>query len=101
MHGICEDSRIKVLEEELIFFEMKSILNLLIVKDILPPFLPIKNIRTFTDICKYFIFPFMLTLPENKTLDGGDSTPVNNGSSTVNSPIYADSAALTPGNPSN
>jgi len=61
MHGICEDPKINVNDEELIFFEMKSILNLIIVKDVLPPFLPIKNIRSFTDICKYFIFPFILT----------------------------------------
>eukprot|EP00347_Sterkiella_histriomuscorum_P005987 403354508 len=66
MHGICEDPKIQVMDEELIFFEMRSILNLIIVKDVLPPFLPIKNIRTFTDICKYFIFPFLLTTSENK-----------------------------------
>ena len=75
------------MDEELIFFEMRSILNLIIVKDVLPPFLPIKNIRTFTDICKYFIFPFILTTPENKADE--NSTPGND--SKPNSPFNLDS----------
>ena len=66
MYGLCEDSKVTLHEEELAFFEMKSILNLIIVRDVLPPYLPIKNIRTFQDICKYFLFPFMLTTSENK-----------------------------------
>jgi hypothetical protein len=48
-------------EEELSFFEINSIFKLLIVKDVLAPILPIKNIRSFSDICRFFIFPFMLT----------------------------------------
>ena len=69
IYGICEDSRIQVHEEELNFFEMKCILKLLIIKDILPPFIPIKNIRNFNDICRYFIFPFMLMTSEQKDND--------------------------------
>lgn len=59
--GICEDPKIIVHGEGLNFFELKSLLNLIIVKDVLPPSLPIKNIRSFSDICKYLIFPFVLT----------------------------------------
>ena len=61
MFGLCEDPKIHVHEEELSFFEIKSIFKLLIVKDVLPPTVPIKNVRTFQDVCKYFVFPFMLT----------------------------------------
>jgi hypothetical protein len=65
--GLCEDPRIQVHEEELSFFEINSIFNLLMVRDVLPSNLPVKNVRTFADICKFFVFPFMLTtiVPEN------------------------------------
>jgi hypothetical protein len=85
MRGICEDSKIKVVDEEVVFFEMKSILNLIIVKDIAPPTLPIQNVRTFPDICKYFIFPFILTIPETKAGGAGAGDSLNTGS-IVNSP---------------
>jgi hypothetical protein len=65
--GICEDPKIQVFEETLHFFELKSILKLLIVKDVLPPNTPIRNIRTFENLCKYFIFPFLLITNEAKT----------------------------------
>jgi hypothetical protein len=58
---LCEDPKVQVHEEELSFFEINSIFKLLIVKDVLAPILPIKNIRSFADICRFFIFPFMLT----------------------------------------
>jgi hypothetical protein len=48
-----------VQEEELSFFEIKSIFKLLIFKDVLPPHLPLRNVRTFSDLCRYLIFPFM------------------------------------------
>jgi len=54
-----------VQEEELDFIEMKNLLNIIIVKDLIPPFIPIKHIRTFSDMCKYFIFPFMATTSDN------------------------------------
>ena len=61
LFGVCEDSKLTVHEEELVYYELKSILKILIVKDILPAFLPLKNIRTFPDLCRYLVFPFMLT----------------------------------------
>ena len=50
-----------MVEEELHYLEIKIIFKLLIVKDVLPPTQPIRNVRTFQDLCRYFIFPFMLT----------------------------------------
>lgn len=66
-YGVCEDPKIQIIEEPLAFYELKSILKLLIVKDVLPPFLPIRNIRTFENLCKYFLFPFLLITSEQKT----------------------------------
>jgi hypothetical protein len=40
--GVCEDPRIQIYEEPLHFYELKSILKLLIVRDVLPPFFPIR-----------------------------------------------------------
>jgi len=57
--GLCEDSRIQVNDEDLQFFELKSILKLLIVKDVTNPLFPIKCVRLFDMLCKFFIFPFI------------------------------------------
>ena len=65
--GICDNPSISVQDETLFFFELKSILKLLIVKDVLPPKVPIRNIRNFENLCKYFIFPFLLITAEAKT----------------------------------
>lgn len=52
MSGLCEDSRIQVQEEELNFVEMKNLLNIIIVKDLVSPFIPIKHVRSFADMCR-------------------------------------------------
>ena len=57
--GVCEDESVIVQEEILHFYELKSILKLLIVKDLLPAFYPIRTIRSFDLLCQFFIFPFM------------------------------------------
>jgi hypothetical protein len=73
-------------EESLIYYEMKSIFKLLLVKDVLPSFLPIRNIRTFKELCRYFIFPFMLLASEKSNEDGSNSNQVS-----PSSPIQMDS----------
>jgi hypothetical protein len=46
----------------------------LISKDVLPAHIPIKNVRTFYDICKFFLFPFTqstLADPANQDSSAG------------------------------
>lgn len=89
--GECEDPKVQIYEEPLKFLELKSILKLLIVKDVLPPFVPIRNIRTFENLCKYFLFPFLLITNEQKTPshqeEGGSQS---NFTPTPGSPQYQD-----------
>ena len=40
-------------------YELESLLKILNVKDVLPPYITISHIRTFSEMCKYLIFPFM------------------------------------------
>ena len=76
--GVCEDPKVQVFEEPLQIYELRGILKLLIVKDVLPPILPIRNIRTFENMCKYFLFPFLLITNEQKTPASKDDTSINN-----------------------
>jgi hypothetical protein len=81
--GICEDPKIQVHEEEMSNFEINSILKLVVVKDVLPSTLPIKNVRSFAEICRHFIFPFISTSSSNasETVDDRSSGPMRGPSS--------------------
>jgi hypothetical protein len=48
-----------VREEVLRLYELKSVQKLIVVKDVLPHAQPIKSIRNFINVCKYFLFPFV------------------------------------------
>jgi hypothetical protein len=85
--GICEDDRTDVREEELHYFELKSILKLLVVKDVLSHDLPVKNVRTFTTFCKNFIFPFIqVTSGDYRDEDGNGEEDFNGGQMIQSSP---------------
>jgi hypothetical protein len=45
--GISEDPRLEIREERLYYYELKSILKLIVVKDVLPHDCPVKTIRNF------------------------------------------------------
>jgi hypothetical protein len=59
MFCVCEDSRVQVTGEELGYFELQSLFKVQIKRDVLPPSIPMKNVRTFVDMCRFFFFPFM------------------------------------------
>jgi hypothetical protein len=58
---------------------MESILKILNVKDVLPPYITISHIRTLEELCKYLIFPFMqLYLPSSQQDSASESEQTEN-----------------------
>ena len=51
--------------------ELKCIFKLLLIKDVLPFTKPVRHLRTFEDLCRYFLFPFLLITGEqpNKNIE--------------------------------
>ena len=39
--------------------ELESILKILVIKDVLPSYVTLSHIRSFKDLCKYLLFPFL------------------------------------------
>jgi len=54
------------------FLELQTLFKVQIKRDVLPPSVPLKNIRTFIDMCRFFFFPFMGV---QSTLSEGGSSP--------------------------
>ena len=41
------------------FYEVKTIMKTINIKEVLPSYRSISHIRSFEQLCKYLIFPFM------------------------------------------
>jgi hypothetical protein len=57
--GWCQDGSIRIERSTLYFYELESLMKVLMTKEVLPPYVSISHIRSFEDMCKYLIFPFM------------------------------------------
>lgn len=62
--GICEDSGITIIEEELDNSMLIGICKVMIVHGVMPLDQPIKLIKTFTEFARICIFPFVTCISE-------------------------------------
>lgn len=60
LQGRClSDPTILLKDEELQMHLLVNLLKLMVVKDVLPNKNPFKNVTTFEDFCRFFVFPFI------------------------------------------
>ena len=59
MSGYSLDASLIINPTTLFFYELDAIMKIMVIKDVLPPYVSINHIRTFEEMCKYILFPFM------------------------------------------
>ena len=57
--GYCQDPSIHFHPTTLFYYELDSIMKFLATKEVLPPYMSMSHIRSFEDMSKYLLFPFM------------------------------------------
>jgi len=74
--GYCQKSSRLLHESTLHQFELESLMKVLAIKEVLPPYVTVSHIRTCEDMCKYLLFPFMqLFIPPS--IQDQEATEVN------------------------
>ena len=62
--GVCDDSGITIIEEELDNSMLIGICKVMIVHGVMPLSQPIKLIKTFTEFARICVFPFVTCISE-------------------------------------
>ena len=71
--GVCEDSAITIIEEELDNSMLIGICKVMIVHGVMPLSQPLKLIKSFTDFARICIFPFLTCIREDSNNSDADS----------------------------
>ena len=71
--GICEDSEVTIIEEELHHDVLFGITKVIFIKGVIPMETPLKLIKTFSDFCRICIFPFLAFVNENHNASQSES----------------------------